>query len=354
MESRKKSEATKLESFGEIRSLGEDGTFEGYLTVWDTIDSYNSTFKRGSFAKTIQERGKKVKIFYDHEHLVGSSMELREDDHGVYGKGRLNLAVDKAKEAYEFMKDGTLEGLSFRFASIKDSYLQGVRVIEELELFEYGPVVFPSNADANVVSVRSENFDESLTQEMLYARNYKIRDALDVTLSDIWWSSDSTAENVMGKIDMALSDFQAAYMEFAKDWVETFWMETRSAPTDNELANALALHLVEQRTSIQDLAADSSFTVNELQNLRRGSLIESRSKLSELSETVLKAHQEQRSKAIESLCSELRDGLSSAEKRRMQALLATPVEKHTEDETRNSDVLDYLKTFNNELGAENA
>ena len=101
MESRKKSEATKLESFGEIRSLGEDGTFEGYLTVWDTIDSYNSTFKRGSFAKTIQERGKKVKIFYDHEHLVGSSMELREDDHGVYGKGRLNLAVDKAKEAYE-------------------------------------------------------------------------------------------------------------------------------------------------------------------------------------------------------------------------------------------------------------
>lgn len=356
LEQRKAAENTsdKLSSFGELRSVGDDGTFEGYLTVWDTIDSYNSTFKRGSFANTIQNRGTKVKVFYDHEHLVGSSLELREDDHGVFGKGKLNLSVDKASEAFEFMKDGTLEGLSFSFRAIKDAYENGVRVIEELQLFEFGPVVFPANEHAIVTDVRSEDFNTSLTQEMLYAKNYRIRDALDVTLSDIWWSSDTTSENVVGKIDMALSGFHVAYLEFANEWIAEIWGETRCAPTDNELSNAFAAHLAEKRSSVQDLAADSSFTTAELTSLSRGQLIEARGKLSELPEMVKLAHQEQRSKALENLCSQLRDGLTPTEKRRIQALLTTPTEERGIDADEATSMLEYLTSFNQTLENTNA
>lgn len=347
--------AQNLQSFGEIRSSNDDGTFEGYLTVWDTVDSYNSTFKRGSFAKTIQNRSSKVKIFYDHEHLVGSSLELREDDHGVYGKGKLNLSVDKAVEAHEFMKDGTLEGLSFSFRSIKDSYIGGVRVIEELELFEYGPVVFPANEEALVTGVRSEDFNESLTQEMLYAKNYKVMSALEVTLDDIWWSGSTTADNVMGKIDKALADFHTAYMEFAAEWVQTFWTETRSAPTANALAMAFNAHVMEQRSSIDVMATNSSFTTDELTNLRRGELLEARFKLSEMPEPVKLAHQEQRSKKIEALCLELRDGLTPIEKKRLQALLTTTdIEERTATNDGNDAMLEYLQSFNKTLGAKNA
>lgn len=354
LEKRKQREnsSVNLQSFGEIRSLNDDGTFEGYLTVWDTVDSYNSTFRRGSFAKTIQNRSSKVKVFYDHEHLVGSSIELREDDHGVYGKGKLNLSVDKAVEAYEFMKDGTLEGLSFSFRSIKDSYEAGVRVIEELELFEYGPVVFPANENALVTDVRSKDFNESLTQEMLYSRSFRVKEALSVTLDDIWGSGSTTAENVMGKIDKALMDFNTAYMEFAVDWVKTFWTETRSAPNANALAIAFTSHMLEQRSSVEEMASNSSFTTDELKNLKCGELVEARFKLSELPETVRLAHQEQRSKQIEALCSSLRDGLTSIEKRRIQALLTTPdVEERSKVDHGN--VLKYLQTFNKTLGTEN-
>lgn len=355
LEARKiQNDKEKLFSFGELRSFNEeDGTFEGYITVWDTVDDYNSTFLRGSFAKTIQERGSKVKVFYDHEHLVGSSLEVREDDTGVFCRGKLNLSVEKAKEAYEFMKDGTLEGLSFSFRSVKESFVKGVRQIEEVQLFEYGPVVFPANDEALIANVRSQNFDQSLTEELLFARNNRIQIALGVTLDDIWWANDTDSDNVLGKIDGAISSFRVAYLEFATDWVKEFWLESRSAPTDNELSKAFSKHIVEERGTIAEFAANSSFTVQESENLRRGKLIEAREKLAELPKNIQLAHQEQRNKNIEKLCLELRDGLSSVEKRRIKALLQT-APTNTEEEVTFIDVLQDLNSFNDKLEIKNA
>ncbi len=353
----------EIRAGGELRAINEEGEFEGYLTVWDTVDDYKSTFTRGSFAKTIQERGSKVKIFYDHEHLVGSSVELREDDYGVFGRGKINRSVDKAEEAYQFMKDGTLEGLSFGFRTTKEGFKDGVREIREIELFEYGPVTFPANDKALITGVRakdlasvltqsdekgrqfvayeerSEDFTETLTQEQLFDKQQNLFDAIHYTLDEIWWSGNTTDE-IRAKADEALASFHAAYLEFINEWISTFWNETRSGPAANAISQAMTTFMIEQRKSVEDIATSTSLTLQELQALRKGELIEARSKLNDLPETIRLAHQQQRGSAVEQLCTELRNGLSEPEKRRISALLQ-PVETQSEPEP--SDVVAALE-----------
>jgi len=333
MEIRESDQKREIRSIGELRSVDEDGTFEGYLTVWDTVDDYNSTFTRGSFKKTIQERGNKVKILFDHEHLIGSSIELREDDHGVFGRGKLNLDVEKAKEAYEFMKDGTLDGLSFGFRTIKEGFVNGVRQIKEVMLYEFGPNTFPANDEALITDVRSQDFTESLNDEGLDEEAWILKRALQSTLSDIWWASDTTSENVIPKLDSGLADFHAAYLDYAQRWIARYWVqgsEFRSSPFDNDLSNTFSKHLLETRKSILDIAGSSEFTVGELQKLKQGELIDNRSKLTTLSNDVQLAHREQRNKAVETLCSELRGSLTNSEKTRIRALLEPVIESQSE------------------------
>lgn len=142
---------------GEIRAVNDEGVFEGYIAVWGSTDAYNSRFAKGAFKKTLQERGDKIKVFYNHEQLVGRSLEIREDDYGVFVRGKINLEVPAGQEAFAFMKDGTLDGLSFGFRAIKQRYVEGVREITEVKLYEYGPVVFPANDDAAITDVRNDS-----------------------------------------------------------------------------------------------------------------------------------------------------------------------------------------------------
>lgn len=336
-------------AIGELRAVEEDGTFEGYLTVWDTVDDYNSTFQRGSFANTIQKRGSRVKILYDHTHLIGSSLELREDDHGVYGKGKLNLEVDKAKEAYSFMKDGTLDGLSFQFRSIKEGFSNGVRILKEVDLFEFGPVTFPANDDAVITGLRSQNFEEFLEDEALYRERRILQDALDTTLSDIWWGSDTTSENVVGKLDKALSDHHVAYLDFSARWVTKFWSdtETRESPFGNGLSKAVCGMLSNQKTTLLAKSSETSFTLDELTELRNGNLIPNRNELVNLSQEIAEAHSSQRNKTVELLCTELREMLTPEERVRITALLKPLEERKKLISSEEANIMiDYFKNFN--------
>lgn len=321
---------------GELRAINEDGTFEGYLTVWDTVDDYNSTFQRGAFKKTIQERGSRVKILYNHEHLIGSSVELREDDHGVFGIGKLNLNTDKAKEAYEFMKDGTLDGLSFGFRVIKEGFESGVRQIKEVALFEFGPVTFPANDAAVITSVRSTDFAETLSDHDLRRQGYALMTALESTLSDIWWGEDG---DKLALLDSALSDFHAGYLEYANAFIARFYEDgNRAIPSNNELSQAV----LELRETPESLAASTSLTVAEVEQLLKGQLIDARHKLNELPESIKQAHQQLRVEKIESLCAELRAGLTDAEKRRINALLQPAVTQSQPNQDMSA-ILNFLK-----------
>ena len=74
-------------SLSEIKDIDEtQGIIKGYGNVYNVKDSDGDVSLFGSFAKTVTERGKKIKIFKNHTPiLVGVPLELDITD--PYGLG---------------------------------------------------------------------------------------------------------------------------------------------------------------------------------------------------------------------------------------------------------------------------
>jgi len=337
----------------ELRADGDAGEFSGYITKWGTVDSYNSTFIEGAFKKTIKERGHRIKVLYDHgektgnSRLIGKLIEIREDSIGVFVRGKLTMDVEEARDAFAHMKAEVLDTLSFGFKTIRDRWVDGVRQILEVKLFEVSPVTFEANEAAMITDVRKDgentteeratNYDETAKHQELMRGGWTLTDALSTTLMDIWWDTDTTAENITGLLDDALTSFHAAYLAWAQEFVETFWTdnEQRSKPNTNELRAAFSAYV--DGRSLESIAAESEFTVDELRALESGQLLApgSRHKLAALSDEVRSAHQSVRRTLVESLCTELRQaGISHAEQTRFSALLNAATSNNESNEER--------------------
>jgi phage head maturation protease len=92
---------------------------------------------------------------------IGVYEEIREDEKGLYVKGKLALGTQAGKEAHELMKMGALSGLSIGFRTNEKGYHYDKRtrkrIIEEVELMEVSLVTFPMNPKAQVDMVKSED-----------------------------------------------------------------------------------------------------------------------------------------------------------------------------------------------------
>jgi len=155
-----KSELKAYEDEDEDKEYGE---FEGYGSVFGNKDLGNDVIEKGAFAKSIRRRkAKGVKLLYQHKSdmPIGVFDEIKEDEHGLVVKGRLDLKTQAGAEAYELLKMGALDGLSigFRVNPKEVSYDKrgGKRIIKEVDLMEVSLVTFPMNPQATVRSVKGE------------------------------------------------------------------------------------------------------------------------------------------------------------------------------------------------------
>ena len=158
----------ELKSYIEVHSEikadeNQDGTFEGYGSVFNNTDLGNDVIKSGAFTKSLAERGNKgVKLLYQHKSdmPIGVFDEIVEDSHGLRVKGRLALGTTAGRDAYELLKMGALDGLSigFRVNPKEVSYdkRKGQRIIKEVDLMEISLVTFPMNPKATVRQVKGE------------------------------------------------------------------------------------------------------------------------------------------------------------------------------------------------------
>lgn len=149
---------------------GDGLTLEGYGAVFGDptrIDSWEGTFdeqiQRGAFSKTLKERTPVIQFDHGHHPLVGSlpigSVDvIREDAHGLFVRARLhdNWLVEPVRDA---IASGAITGMSFRFSVVKDAIDKTgdtpLRTIQEVKLYEVGPVVFPAY-ESTSVGVRSD------------------------------------------------------------------------------------------------------------------------------------------------------------------------------------------------------
>jgi len=148
----------------EVKSL-DDGAaraFDGYGSVFGVLDSYADVVKAGAFKRTLREAKAKKRMpallwQHDPSQPIGVYDEMREDETGLYVKGRLS-DTQLGREAYTLLKDGALSGLSIGFRTVKSQMDEstGVRTLTEVELWETSLVTFPANDAARVTGVKAD------------------------------------------------------------------------------------------------------------------------------------------------------------------------------------------------------
>ena len=164
---------SKIEVPFEVKASDDQGNFEGYAAVFNNVDLGDDVILPGAFTKVKTTRAGRLKLalFHDLTRLVGSA-DFTQDGHGLYIKGKVNLAVSYARDAYELMKEGTLDSMSIGFNTILAAYEERegrtIRIIKQAELWEASLVPFGMNPEAQVTDVKSDIriFERALRDRM--------------------------------------------------------------------------------------------------------------------------------------------------------------------------------------------
>lgn len=208
---RKSAEGREIRSFNLQVKAAEDGTIEGYGSVFGNPDSYDDVIAPGAFAASIAEHkaaGTMPAMLWQHDcdDLIGVWTEMSEDANGLRLKGRLCLDVAQGKEAHALLKMGAINGLSIGFMSKQWSYDQEteIRTLTEIELWEVSLVTFPANKKARVTQVKSAEFQTLKDAErVLRDSGFSKQDALAFVSRVKTLSSRSDSDD-MGEVKAAL------------------------------------------------------------------------------------------------------------------------------------------------------
>lgn len=170
-----------------VRAAGTNGnTMVGLASpfnVWTRIRSWEGDFWErvapGAFKKTLAERADRVKVLYDHGFsevlaglTLGTPLTVEETPDGLWTETELSRSRLVQEEIKPRLEEGSLDGMSIQFSVVRDQWHNpneddddpgvgelpddGVprRTIQEMKLYEYGPVTFPA-FEATTVGIRS-------------------------------------------------------------------------------------------------------------------------------------------------------------------------------------------------------
>lgn len=167
-----------------LKAAGESGLIEGYGAVFGNLDSYGDVILPAAFTASLKEwsdAGRSVPMLWQHNKAqpIGVWPDLVADDHGLKVSGQLILDVAQAREAHALVKGGAVTGLSIGYSPIKAtrSADTGVRVLEQIRLYEISLVTFPANEAALVTGVKGSRpvtrreFEARLREEMGFSKS---------------------------------------------------------------------------------------------------------------------------------------------------------------------------------------
>jgi HK97 family phage prohead protease len=158
----------------EIKSLKESGEFEGYgSTFGGEPDAYGDVIAPGAYSESLgihKAKGTMPKMFWQHnpDEPIGKWLAAKEDDHGLLLQGKLNMDVQRGREAYALLKAGDIDGLSIGYW-IKEYSVDtesGVWTLENLELVEVSVVSIGANENAVVQNVKAARQLHQLTEKL--------------------------------------------------------------------------------------------------------------------------------------------------------------------------------------------
>jgi len=157
----------------ELKASKDDGTFDGYGSVFNIKDGGNDIIIPGAFTETLtaqKSAGRMPAMLWQHrqDEPIGVYKSMEEDSIGLKVSGKLALKTARGAEAYELMKMGAITGMSIGYRSKEDSYdrMTGIRTLKRLDLLELSLVTFPMNDASRISSVKSEMTERDFEQLM--------------------------------------------------------------------------------------------------------------------------------------------------------------------------------------------
>ena len=160
-------------------NVGEDGTFEGYGSIFGTVDTYGDIVMPGAFKASLADHilaETRPKGLWQHDpnHPILSWVGISEDSKGLRCKGRLILEVEKARETYALMKAGEIDALSIGYETEDEEFISSgdletklgivadgppgydnrYRLLHKCSLWEVSAVTFPACKPARIDQVK--------------------------------------------------------------------------------------------------------------------------------------------------------------------------------------------------------
>lgn len=143
-------------------------TFEGYASVFGSMNSYREIFLPGCFKRTIAKPplGRKPSMYLQHDRTVipGQWLEFREDDRGLFVRGQF-VDSDVGRHAMALVRERIATGLSLGFLPVDyrdedaNDWDKCIRYIMDCDVYEVSIVEIASDKLAGVTHVRAIRSD---------------------------------------------------------------------------------------------------------------------------------------------------------------------------------------------------
>ena len=139
----------------EVKFSGNTGSFEGYASTFNNVDSYGDTILPGAY-KSVIDQGGLPKMLFNHRHWeipVGKWTHMSEDSKGLVMRGEFTPGNPQAQTLKAAMQHGTIDGLSIGYALKEGDFEQkgDTRLIKQVSrLHEVSVVTWPADESARI------------------------------------------------------------------------------------------------------------------------------------------------------------------------------------------------------------
>jgi uncharacterized protein len=142
-----------------VQALAPEGFFQGYASLFGVPDLSGEIVTRGAFRMSLKKRGLRgIKLLFQHEasEPIGVWEELREDNLGLFVRGRILTALSRGRDVAHLICEGAIDGLSIGFRAEKDRRdpRTGFRRLDQIDLWEISVVTFPLLPGARIGAVK--------------------------------------------------------------------------------------------------------------------------------------------------------------------------------------------------------
>lgn len=147
------------------REASEDPIIEGYFAVFNSNyeiwDGMTESVAPGAFERSLKDGDIRALVNHDTTLVLGrtkaGTLELREDEKGLFGTIRINPNDSAAMDLYERVSRGDVDGCSFGFNIRKEEseVLDNGDIhwtILDVDLFEVSCCTFPAYEETNIAA----------------------------------------------------------------------------------------------------------------------------------------------------------------------------------------------------------